>query len=237
MKEVNKHYGDLHVLKDIDLEIPSGQVVVMLGPSGSGKSTCAARSTASNRSIAAPSRSTAYRCRRGTSPRQAALGCRHGLPELQPLRPQDGLENVMLAPVKVRKLTRRRPGSAPTPCSSGSASTRRPTSTRPALRRTAAARRYRAIPRDGPQGDALRRAHLGPRPEMVNEVLDVMVNLAKEGMTMIVVTHEMGFARKARGPDHLHGRRVHRRGHRPRHVLHRSGVGPRQGLLGKILGH
>ncbi len=73
------------------------------------------------------------------------------------------LENVMLAPVKVRNWTRRRPGSAPTHCSSGSASTRRPTSTRPALRRTAAASLSRDPSRWTPS-DALRRAHLGPRP-------------------------------------------------------------------------
>ena len=53
-------------------------------------------------------------------------------------------------------------------------------------------------------------------PEMVNEVLDVMTSLAREGMTMIVVTHEMGFARKAGRPGGLHGRRPDRRGGRPR---------------------
>jgi glutamate/aspartate transport system ATP-binding protein len=66
----------------------------------------------------------------------------------------------------------------------------------PALGRPAAARGDRPGAGDGPDLHALRRAHLGPRPEMINEVLDVMVELAQEGMTMMCVTHEMGFAKK-----------------------------------------
>ena len=61
-------------------------------------------------------------------------------------------------------------------------------------------------------------------PEMVNEVLDVMTSLAREGMTMVVVTHEMGFARKAGGPRAVHGRRRDRRGRAAGGVLHQSEV-------------
>ena len=67
-------------------------------------------------------------------------------------------------------------------------------------------------------------------PEMIKEVLDVMVDLAKRGMTMVVVTHEMGFARTAGRPGAVHGRRRDRRGEHPRGVLHQPAVRPRQGL-------
>ena len=66
-------------------------------------------------------------------------------------------------------------------------------------------------------------------PEMINEVLDVMTALAKDGMTMVVVTHEMGFARQRRQPGRLHGRRPDRRGGHPGRVLHQpaAATGPR----------
>ena len=69
-------------------------------------------------------------------------------------------------------------------------------------------------------------------PEMVGEVLDVMVLLAKEGMTMMVVTHEMGFAAQGEPPRHLHGRRQDRRGLHPRRVLRqpRRALAAGQGL-------
>ena len=67
-------------------------------------------------------------------------------------------------------------------------------------------------------------------PEMINEVLDVMITLAKEGMTMLVVTHEMGFARNAAQPGGVHGRRRDRRGLHAGGVLHRAEVQPGQGL-------
>ncbi len=68
-------------------------------------------------------------------------------------------------------------------------------------------------------------------PEMITEVLDVMVGLAKDGMTMIVVTHEMGFARKAARPRALHGRRGHRRGGDARELLHEAELRSSEGLL------
>jgi ABC-type histidine transport system ATPase subunit len=69
-------------------------------------------------------------------------------------------------------------------------------------------------------------------PEMVGEVLDVMVQLAKEGMTMMVVTHEMGFAKQGQPPRHLHGRRQDRRGLQEGRVLRqpRRALAARQGL-------
>ena len=67
-------------------------------------------------------------------------------------------------------------------------------------------------------------------PEMIKEVLDVMVDLARYGMTMVVVTHEMGFARKAAQPRRLHVRRPHRRGGHSRRVLRPPTIRPGQGL-------
>ncbi len=199
MDKVNKHFGDLHVLKDIDLSVRHGEVVVVIGPSGSGKSTLC-------RTI---NRLETYEGGRITIDGQ-------DLPEegkeLARLRADVGmvfqsfnlfahktvLENVTLGPIKVRKLKKReadqlgiklleRVGVAnqaekyPAQLSGGQ------------QQRVAIARALAMQPKvmlfDEPTS-AL-------DPEMINEVLDVMTSLAKEGMTMIVVTHEMGFARKA----------------------------------------
>jgi glutamate transport system ATP-binding protein len=199
MVEVDKYFGQLHVLKNINIEVPRGQVVVVLGPSGSGKSTLC-------RSI------------NRLEPINAGLIEIDGKPlpaegkELATLRADVGmvfqsfnlfahktiLDNVMLAPVKVRKL-------AP-----------------PEAKRTAMellervgianqAQKYPAQLSGGQQQRAAiaRALAMKPKvmlfdeptsaldPEMINEVLDVMTTLAEEGMTMLVVTHEMGFARNA----------------------------------------
>ncbi|GED98168.1 amino acid ABC transporter ATP-binding protein [Gordonia crocea] len=199
LQHVDKHFGDLHVLRDINLDIPAGQVVVLLGPSGSGKSTLCR---------------TINRLEPIDSGEIYLDG--HLLPEegrdLAALRAEVGmvfqsfnlfahktiLENVTLAPIKVRKKSKaqaeakamellERVGVAaqrdkyPAQLSGGQ------------QQRVAIARSLAMEPRvmlfDEPTS-AL-------DPEMVNEVLDVMVSLAHEGMTMVVVTHEMGFARKA----------------------------------------
>ncbi len=199
MQDVQKHFGDLHVLKDINLEVSKGEVVVVLGPSGSGKSTLI-------RTIN----------RLETIDSGTIIVDGEELPsegkELARLRAEVGmvfqsfnlfahksiLENVTLGPIKVRKLPRseaekegmrilERVGVAnqakkyPAQLSGGQ------------QQRVAIARALAMKPKvmlfDEPTS-AL-------DPEMVQEVLDVMVGLARQGMTMIVVTHEMGFARKA----------------------------------------
>ncbi|MCF3937578.1 MULTISPECIES: amino acid ABC transporter ATP-binding protein [Gordonia] len=199
MKNVQKHFGDLHVLRDIDFEVPAGQVVVVLGPSGSGKSTLC---RTINR--LEPVDSGVIEVEGRTLPDEGR--------DLARLRADVGmvfqsfnlfahktiLENVTLAPIKVRKKNKadankralellERVGIAsqkdkyPAQLSGGQ------------QQRVAIARSLAMDPKimlfDEPTS-AL-------DPEMVNEVLDVMVSLAKEGMTMLVVTHEMGFARKA----------------------------------------
>ena len=198
LKHVNKHFGDLHVLKDINLSLKKGEVAVVIGPSGSGKSTL---------------------CR--TINRLETIDSGEILLEGQPI-PQEGrelarlrakigmvfqsfnlfahktiLENVMLAPVDVLRRNRKeiraeamrllervgvgdQAGKVPAQLSGGQ------------QQRAAIARSLAMHPSvmlfDEPTS-AL-------DPEMIGEVLNVMTELAAEGMTMLVVTHEMNFARR-----------------------------------------
>jgi glutamate transport system ATP-binding protein len=199
VKDVNKHFGELHVLKDINLAIRQGEVVVVIGPSGSGKSTLC---RTINRLESVDS---------GEIRIDGALLPEEGK-ELANLRADVGmvfqsfnlfahktiLENVTLGPIKVRKMS--------------SADAER--LGRDLLRRVGVENQASKLPAQLSGGQqqrvAIARAlAMKPKvilfdeptsaldPEMVNEVLDVMVDLAKQGMTMVVVTHEMGFARKA----------------------------------------
>ncbi|WP_197914673.1 amino acid ABC transporter ATP-binding protein [Rhodococcoides fascians] len=199
LKSVDKHFGDLHVLKDINLEVPAGQVVIVVGPSGSGKSTLC---RTINR--LEPIDSGAIEVDGDLLPAEgkalAALRADVGMvfQSFNLFAHKTILQNVMLAPMKVRKQKKdeaeksalallERVGIAnqadkyPAQLSGGQ------------QQRVAIARSLAMNPKvmlfDEPTS-AL-------DPEMVNEVLDVMTSLAKEGMTMLVVTHEMGFARKA----------------------------------------
>ena len=199
LRGVNKHYGALHVLNDINLQVTKGEVVVILGPSGSGKSTLC---RAINRLETIDD---------GTITIDGKV-----LPEegkaLAMLRADVGmvfqsfnlfahktiLENVTLGPIKVKRMKKseadkvamkllervgvaNQAGKLPAQLSGGQQQ-------RVAIAR-ALAMRPKVMLFDEPTS-AL-------DPEMINEVLDTMVGLAKEGMTMLVVTHEMGFARKA----------------------------------------
>ena len=198
LTHVEKHYGDLHVLKDINLTVRKGEVLVIVGPSGSGKSTMC---RTINRLETIDSGD--IRIDGKPLPQEGK--------ELDKLRAEVGmvfqsfnlfanktiLENVTLAPIKVRHMDKKeaedlamdllgRVGVAsqaskmPSQLSGGQ------------QQRVAIARALAMQPKvmlfDEPTS-AL-------DPEMVNEVLDVMVELAHEGMTMLCVTHEMGFARK-----------------------------------------
>jgi polar amino acid transport system ATP-binding protein len=196
--KVNKWYGEFHVLKEIDLEIEQGEVVVVCGPSGSGKSTL-------------------IRCINRLEPIQSGTIMVDGMDVNDPrtnmthLRAEVGfvfqqfnlyphmtvLENIMLAPTLVRRQNKAeaektamdllhkvdipdKAHSYPSQLSGGQ------------QQRVAIARGLAMKPKimlfDEPTS-AL-------DPEMINEVLDVMKSLAREGMTMVCVTHEMGFARE-----------------------------------------
>lgn len=198
LKGVNKHFGEYHALRDINLEVPAGQVVVILGPSGSGKSTLC-------RTI-----NRLETIDEGEIRIDGELLPEEGK-DLAKLRAEVGMvfqqfnlfshktirDNVTLAPTKVRKVSKEearktaeklldRVGIAaqadkyPAQLSGGQ------------QQRVAIARALAMDPKvmlfDEPTS-AL-------DPEMINEVLDVMTDLAKGGMTMVVVTHEMSFARR-----------------------------------------
>ena len=198
IKNISKWYGDFNVLKDINEEVEQGQTVVVCGPSGSGKSTL-------------------LRCINGLEPFQSGEifvdGVSVGDPatDLYKLRTKIGmvfqrfelyphmtaLQNITLAPMKVRNKSKKgakakamellervgipdKANAYPANLSGGQ------------QQRVAIARSLAMEPKimmfDEPTS-AL-------DPEMIKEVLEVMVDLCKGGMTMIVVTHEMGFARE-----------------------------------------
>lgn len=196
---VAKHFGTTQVLHDINLKIDAGEVVVIIGPSGSGKSTllrCINKLEAisSGTLLVAGMHLTDPHVNECEIRREAGMVFQqfHLFPHLT------ALENVMFGPIRVRKMSqaaareqalallervglRERAEHYPSELSGGQQQ-------RVAIAR-ALAMRPKVMLFDEPTS-AL-------DPEMVNEVLDVMVELAHEGMTMICVTHEMGFARKA----------------------------------------
>ncbi|MFC9790788.1 amino acid ABC transporter ATP-binding protein [Rhodococcus sp. NPDC127528] len=199
MSAVQKHYGDLHVLRDIELEVPSGQVVIVLGPSGSGKSTLC-RTINRLEPIDSGTIMVDGKALPAEGKALAALRADVGMvfQSFNLFAHKTILENVMLAPVKVRKTSK------------AEAKTR----ALELLERVGIANQADKYPAQLSGGQqqrvAIARAlAMSPKvmlfdeptsaldPEMVSEVLDVMTTLAKEGMTMLVVTHEMGFARKA----------------------------------------
>jgi len=199
MHNVDKHFGQLHVLKNIELEVPAGQVLIVLGPSGSGKSTLC---RTINRLEPIDSGEIAIDGTPLPAEGKALAGLRSEVgmvfQSFNLFAHKTILQNVTLGPTKVRKMKRdeaeklaisllERVGIAeqkdklPAQLSGGQQQ-------RVAIAR-ALAMRPKVMLFDEPTS-AL-------DPEMVNEVLDVMTSLAREGMTMVVVTHEMGFARKA----------------------------------------
>jgi glutamate transport system ATP-binding protein len=199
MANVDKHFGELHVLRDINLEVDTGQVVVVLGPSGSGKSTLC---RTINR--LEPIDSGTIEVDGKTLPAEgkalAALRADVGMvfQSFNLFAHKTILENVTLAPLKVRRTKKGEAEKA------GMA----------LLERVGIANQRDKYPAQLSGGQQQRAAiaralAMKPKvmlfdeptsaldPEMVHEVLDVMTGLAKEGMTMLVVTHEMGFARRA----------------------------------------
>jgi len=201
MSGVNKHFGSFQALTDINVDIPKGQVCIVVGPSGSGKSTL---------------------CR--TINRLETIDDDGGYIEIDGERlPEEGkalaalradvgmvfqsfnlfahksvLENVTLGPIKVRKVSKKQAEEEAMQY----------------LERVGVGEQARKLPAQLSGGQqqrvAIARAlAMKPKvllfdeptsaldPEMVQEVLDVMIDLAAGGMTMVVVTHEMGFARKA----------------------------------------
>ncbi|MFJ8442215.1 amino acid ABC transporter ATP-binding protein [Kitasatospora griseola] len=199
LRGVNKHYGALHVLQDIDLEIAQGEVVVLIGPSGSGKSTLC---RTINRLETIDS---------GTIEVDGKPLPAEGR-ELAKLRAQVGmvfqsfnlfshktvLENVVLAQVKVGKVAKAEAEKTARELLErvgvGAQADKYPSQLSGGQQQRVAIARALAM---NPKVMLFDEPTSALDPEMVNEVLEVMRSLAARGMTMVVVTHEMGFARSA----------------------------------------
>ncbi|MER5737701.1 MULTISPECIES: amino acid ABC transporter ATP-binding protein [unclassified Streptomyces] len=196
---VNKHFGALHVLQDIDLVIGRGEVVVVIGPSGSGKSTLC-RTINRLETIDAGTITIDGKPLPAEGRELARLRSDVGMvfQSFNLFAHKTVLENVMLGQIKVRG-TEKKAAEA---------------KARTLLERVGVAAQAEKFPAQLSGGQqqrvAIARAlAMDPKvmlfdeptsaldPEMINEVLEVMQQLAREGMTMVVVTHEMGFARSA----------------------------------------
>ncbi len=199
LSDVQKHFGALHALKDIDLTVARGEVVVVIGPSGSGKSTLCRTinrlETVDSGTITLDGKDLPQEGKA-----LAALRAEVGMvfQSFNLFAHKTILENVTLGPIKVRGIKKETAEAK----------------ARELLERVGVghqAEKYPAQLSGGQQQRvAIARAlAMEPKvmlfdeptsaldPEMIKEVLDVMVDLAEQGMTMIVVTHEMGFARTA----------------------------------------
>jgi glutamate transport system ATP-binding protein len=196
---VNKHFGDLHALKDINLSIGKGEVVVIIGPSGSGKSTLC-RTINRLETIDSGTITLDGQPLPQEGKALAALRAEVGMvfQSFNLFAHKTILENVTLGPIKVR----------------GQGKAEAEKKARELLERVGVANQADKYPAQLSGGQqqrvAIARAlAMDPKvmlfdeptsaldPEMIKEVLDAMVDLAKQGMTMVVVTHEMGFARTA----------------------------------------
>ncbi|MDL5021992.1 amino acid ABC transporter ATP-binding protein [Bacillus velezensis] len=197
-QDVNKHYGHFHVLKNINLHIKKGEVVVIIGPSGSGKSTllrCINQLETVDGGALTVNGVSIHDKKTDINQVRRNIGMVFQHFHLYPHKTV--LQNIMLAPIKVLKQSKEvaketalyylkkvgipeKADAYPSQLSGGQ------------QQRVAIARGLAMKPEimlfDEPTS-AL-------DPEMIGEVLDVMKTLAKEGMTMAVVTHEMGFAKE-----------------------------------------
>jgi glutamate transport system ATP-binding protein len=199
MRGVNKHFGSLHVLRDVETTVARGEVVVVIGPSGSGKSTLcrtinrlepidSGEITFDGRPLPAEGRELARL--------RADVGM--VFQSFNLFSHKTILQNVTLGPIKVRRRSKEEAEQRAMQL----------------LERVGIADQAAKLPGQLSGGQQQRAAiaralAMDPKlmlfdeptsaldPEMINEVLDVMSTLAEEGMTMVVVTHEMGFARNA----------------------------------------
>jgi glutamate transport system ATP-binding protein len=196
---VNKWFGDLHVLRDIDLEVDRGEVVVVIGPSGSGKSTLCrvinrlepideGEIRLDGRPLPAEGRELARL--------RAEVGM--VFQALNLFSHKTVLENVTLGPTKVRGQkaadARARAEQLLDRVGVGNQASKYPAQLSGGQQQRVAIARALAME---PKVMLFDEPTSALDPEMIKEVLDVMVDLATAGMTMIVVTHEMGFARTA----------------------------------------
>ncbi|SDD17689.1 glutamate transport system ATP-binding protein [Glycomyces harbinensis] len=196
---VNKHFGELHALKDIDLTVDDGEVVVLIGPSGSGKSTLC---RTINRLETVDSGTVTVNGKPLPAEGRALANLRADVgmvfQHFNLFAHLTVQQNITLGPVKVRRTPKAKADER----------------ARQLLERVGLSEKADVYPSQLSGGQQQRVAiarglAMDPKlmmfdeptsaldPEMINEVLDVMQDLAREGMTMVVVTHEMGFARRA----------------------------------------
>ncbi|MFF1904164.1 amino acid ABC transporter ATP-binding protein [Kitasatospora sp. NPDC058218] len=196
---VNKHFGALHVLQDIDLEIAQGEVVVLIGPSGSGKSTLC-RTINRLETIDSGTITIDGRPLPAEGRELARLRAEVGMvfQSFNLFAHKTVLENVVLGQVKVRGIAReqavRTAQELLERVGVGAQAAKFPAQLSGGQQQRVAIARALAM---NPKVMLFDEPTSALDPEMINEVLEVMRQLAADGMTMVVVTHEMGFARSA----------------------------------------
>jgi len=199
LDNVQKHYGEFQALTDIDLTVNEGEVVVVIGPSGSGKSTLCRTinrlETITSGSITIDGKELPKEGK-GLANLRADVGM--VFQSFNLFAHLTILENVTLGPIKVRKMKKadaeREAKVLLDRVGVGHQASKLPAQLSGGQQQRVAIARALAM---NPKVMLFDEPTSALDPEMINEVLDVMVGLAGDGMTMIVVTHEMGFARKA----------------------------------------
>lgn len=197
MNKIHKNFGDLHVLKDINLEVREGEKVVVIGPSGSGKSTLIRCMNYLEEPTSGSVVIDGYNLKDKRTLNKVRQSTAMVFQQFNLYPHMTVLDNLTLAPVKLQHVSRKdaeksglrylekvglkdKANAYPTQLSGGQ------------QQRVAIARALNMHPKimlfDEPTS-AL-------DPEMIQEVLDVLVGLSKENITMVVVTHEMGFAKQ-----------------------------------------
>jgi glutamate transport system ATP-binding protein len=199
LKDVNKFYGDLHVLQDINLTVHRGEVVVVIGPSGSGKSTLC---RTINRLEPIDSGTITVDGQplpeegRGLAQLRSNIGM--VFQSLNLFAHRTILDNVTLGPIKVKGTKKSEAEKQARGLLSrvgvGEQAGKHPAQLSGGQQQRVAIARALAM---NPEVLLFDEPTSALDPEMINEVLDVMTDLAKSGSTMVVVTHEMGFARRA----------------------------------------
>lgn len=199
LDKVNKHFGELHVLRDVDLTVHAGEVVVVAGPSGSGKSTLC-RTINRLEPIDSGTISIDGEPLPSEGRELAKLRSDVGMvfQQFNLLAHMTVLDNVTLGPVKVRGLgkeeARHRADELLARVGIGDQAHKFPAQLSGGQQQRVAIARALAM---DPKVIMFDEPTSALDPEMINEVLDVMTQLAEEGMTMLVISHEMGFARRA----------------------------------------
>ena len=199
LEKVNKYFGDLHVLQDIDLTVHRGEVVVVIGPSGSGKSTlCRAINrleTISSGNIEVDGKPLPEE---GKDLARLRSDVGMVFQSFNLFAHKTVLENVTLGPIKVRGMNKaaaeKRGRELLDRVGVGNQADKYPAQLSGGQQQRVAIARALAM---DPKVLLFDEPTSALDPEMINEVLDVMTSLAHDGMTMVVITHEMGFARRA----------------------------------------